>query len=177
MKSCLKLFSIAIIYTLKALSADAQTATITGSILADGKPVELASILLHPTNMGALSDASGNFFIQNIPAGNYQLRISCVGYNDYAKTILLKSGDHLSFTVPLVSNKATLSEVVVTGVSKTTLIRENPVAIVSVATKKIEQTNESNIIDVLVKNVPGLHAVKTGPNISRPLITSAFSML
>ena len=40
----------------------------------------------------------------------------------------------------------------------------------TVSLKKIELTNENNIIDVLVKNVPGLNAVKTGPNISKPFI-------
>lgn len=35
---------------------------------------------------------------------------------------------------------------------------------------KIEKSAESNIIDVLVKNAPGLKAVKTGPNISKPFI-------
>ncbi|MFD2147678.1 TonB-dependent receptor [Mucilaginibacter antarcticus] len=34
----------------------------------------------------------------------------------------------------------------------------------------MEQATESNVIDVLVKNVPGLNAVKTGPNISKPFI-------
>ncbi|HVZ95688.1 MAG TPA: TonB-dependent receptor, partial [Chitinophagaceae bacterium] len=63
-----------------------------------------------------------------------------------------------------------LNEVVVTGVSKAVLIRENPIAIASVSSKAIENTTETNIIDVLVKNVAGLNAVKTGPNISKPFI-------
>ncbi|HMH23535.1 MAG TPA: TonB-dependent receptor [Puia sp.] len=63
-----------------------------------------------------------------------------------------------------------LQEVVVTGLSRATLIRENPVPIASVRAVTIDRTIESNAIDVLVKNVPGLNAVKTGPNISKPLI-------
>jgi iron complex outermembrane receptor protein len=64
----------------------------------------------------------------------------------------------------------TLNEVIVTGVTRASLIRENPVSIISISLKQIEQTNESNIIDVLVKNAPGLNAVKTGANISKPFI-------
>jgi len=63
-----------------------------------------------------------------------------------------------------------LDEVVVTGVSRATLIRQNPVAIAAVSSKTIDRTIEPNIIDALVKNVPGLNAVKTGPNISKPFI-------
>lgn len=34
----------------------------------------------------------------------------------------------------------------------------------------MEKTNETNIIDALVQNTPGLVAVKTGPNVSKPFI-------
>ena len=63
-----------------------------------------------------------------------------------------------------------LSEVVVTGASRPIRIRENPVSIVSIPSVAIDRTVSSNIIDVLVKNTPGLNAVKTGPNISKPFI-------
>ena len=63
-----------------------------------------------------------------------------------------------------------LDEVVVTGLTRATILRENPVAIMGVSTKTIDKTIEPNIIDALVKNVPGLTALKTGPNISKPFI-------
>jgi len=41
---------------------------------------------------------------------------------------------------------------------------------VAISPKQIATTNSTNIIDVLVKNAPGMTAVKTGPNISKPFI-------
>ena len=64
----------------------------------------------------------------------------------------------------------TLNEVVVTGVARATPLRENPVAITLVPARAIDRALETNIIDALVKNTPGLNAVKTGPNISKPFI-------
>lgn len=64
----------------------------------------------------------------------------------------------------------TLNEVIVTGVSRATLARKSPIAITRVSSRAIDRTIEANIIDALVKNVPGLNAVKTGPNISKPFI-------
>lgn len=64
----------------------------------------------------------------------------------------------------------TLNEVVVSGTSRPIRIRENPVAITAVQAKAIDRTVSSNIIDALVLNAPGLQAVKTGPNISKPFI-------
>ena len=64
----------------------------------------------------------------------------------------------------------TLNEVIVTGVSRATLARKSPIAITRVSSRAIDRAVESNLIDALVKNVPGLNAVKTGPNISKPFI-------
>jgi len=63
-----------------------------------------------------------------------------------------------------------LSEVVVSGASRPIRIRENPLSIIAIPSAAIDRTVSSNIIDVLVKNTPGLNAVKTGPNISKPFI-------
>jgi iron complex outermembrane receptor protein len=87
----------------------------------------------------------------------------------YTKTKI--SGNASAYLhINLIKTPASLEEVVITGVSKATLIRENPVPIATVSSIKIEKTIESNIIDVLMKNVPGLNTVKTGPNISKPFI-------
>lgn len=64
----------------------------------------------------------------------------------------------------------TLGEVVVSGTSRPIRLRENPVAITAIPAKAIDRTVSSNIIDVLVQHTPGLQAVKTGPNISKPFI-------
>ncbi|WP_304342815.1 TonB-dependent receptor [Chryseobacterium koreense] len=68
------------------------------------------------------------------------------------------------------SNFLDLEEVIISGSTRASLASENPIAIASVSSKQIERTAENNIIDILVKNVPGLKAVKTGPNISKPFI-------
>lgn len=150
-------------------TANAQ-GTLTGTVTSENKPVPYVSILLAETAFGTVTDSSGNFIIKNIPAKNYILKASAIGYDNLEKTIFLKKNDEIKLNIILISNNKSLNEVVVTGVSKATLIRENPVAIIAVSSKQIEQTTESNIIDALVKNVPGLNAVKTGANISKPFI-------
>jgi iron complex outermembrane receptor protein len=63
-----------------------------------------------------------------------------------------------------------LHVVVVTGIRGAVLLRETPLAMVAVSSKKLLTTIEPNIVDALVLHVPGLNAVKTGPNISKPFI-------
>ncbi|MGN6541900.1 MAG: TonB-dependent receptor [Ginsengibacter sp.] len=166
MKFILSLMAIAVF----SFASNAQTASISGKVTLDNKSISFASVGLTGTGFGATTDSLGNFIIKNIPEGTYTLRASFIGYDNFEKTISLKNGDRISLNIQLTASSKTLNEIVVTGVSRATLIRENPVAITSVSTKQIEQTSESNSIDVLVKNVPGLNAVKTGPNISKPFI-------
>lgn len=144
--------------------------TITGVVkdLETKNTIGFATIHFLNSRVRTTTDAFGKFII-SFPENrtNGKLVVSSLGY---ASDTLLVSNEKESYEIFLKPKQGILNEVVVTGVSKAMLLRENPIAIVSVGTKAIESTTESNIIDVLVKNVAGLNAVKTGPNISKPFI-------
>ncbi|MBN8822199.1 MULTISPECIES: TonB-dependent receptor [unclassified Spirosoma] len=146
------------------------TRQIRGSVTdADNhKPIPFGTITLIGQNKGAITDARGQFSL-SIKADTlaHDLVISCVGYK--SDTITVTPGTDM-YTATLLSVVNSLNEVVVTGVTRGTLLRQNPVAILAISHRAIEGTASSNIIDVLVKNAPGLNAVKTGPNISKPFI-------
>lgn len=63
-----------------------------------------------------------------------------------------------------------LHAITVTGVRGSVLLKETPISIVAVSSKALSTTIQPNIIDALTIHVPGLNAVKTGPNISKPFI-------
>jgi iron complex outermembrane receptor protein len=167
MKHLLVLFTLIF---LCSLQSNAQTSGLSGKVSSAGKPVEYATVFLKGTSHATTSDSLGMFLLSNLAAGIYTLEVTGVEFIKTEKLINIEEGSYLSLTVELAADKHLLEEVVITGVTKATLIRENPVAILSISAKAIEQSNESNIIDALVKNAPGLNAVKTGPNISKPFI-------
>jgi iron complex outermembrane recepter protein len=148
----------------------AQTKLITGIVkdFSTLQPVAFCSISIPAHVNGTTSNAEGKFsisFSQNLL--NSKLVVSSLNYVNDTLQLIAGKNDYVILLKPLTGF---LSEIVVTGVSKATLERENPIPVNTVSLKKIELTNENNIIDVLVKNVPGLNAVKTGPNISKPFI-------
>lgn len=148
----------------------AQNLTITGTVKDkdSGQPVRYGSISVLHNSSGAKIDGNGRFKL-NLPEHTTSpfIVISSIGFqSDTLKITVSKT----FYEILLQPARGNLNEVVVTGVSRATLARENPVPVISVSSRKIEQAAESNIIDVLVKNVPGLNAVKTGPNISKPFI-------
>jgi iron complex outermembrane receptor protein len=155
---------------LSTLTCFGQTLPVSGVVRdADTRePVSYGTVTVRPLKTGTATNVRGTFTLtipQNI--SNPVLVISCIGYQTDTVAVIQTKSNYEIFLIP---DKRSLNEVVVTGVSRATLARENPIPIISVSTKKMEQATESNVIDVLVKNVPGLNAVKTGPNISKPFI-------
>ncbi|MCW3084642.1 MAG: putative tonB-linked outer rane receptor [Bacteroidetes bacterium] len=158
------------LFLLLSIHAVAQHHLITGMIkdAETRQALPFCSIGILKTKTGGNSDSYGKFKLE-IPAelNNPELIITCIGYKTDTLKIFSAKNEYLILLKPLPEK---LNEVVVTGVSKATLIRENPIPVINVSVKNIDRANESNIIDALVKNVPGLNAVKTGPNISKPFI-------
>ncbi len=148
----------------------AQTSMISGLIRSDGKPVEFASVALDKTTFGTQADSDGRFSLANLPDGRYVLQASAIGFQPYTRTINLRSGNPLNLAIDLASTNTTLSEVVVTGVSRATELRKSPIAIAVMNRKEMNYNVNNNIVDAVLKGVPGMSAVTTGPNVSKPFI-------
>lgn len=147
-----------------------QAQSISGVVkdAATGQPLFSATVAFSKSSTGSVTDAFGKFKLhppKGITAA--KMVVSSLGY---ASDTIEISEERAFYEISLKPTQGILNEVVVTGVSKAMLLRENPISIVSVGTKAIEITAESNIIDAVAKNVPGLSTVKTGPNISKPFI-------
>jgi len=109
--------------------ANAQTATVSGSVWCDHKPIEQANVFLLKTQMGARTDSSGRFQLKKIPVGEYKIIVSALGYGKIQKLINLRENDHLDLKLEMLSNNSALNEVVVTGTLKEVKRLESPVPV------------------------------------------------
>jgi len=157
-------------FIIPCIATNAQTRTITGVVrtLDTHVPLSYCNVLQLDSTNGTSTGKKGDFKIE-LPAGEAALKLvfRMIGYKPDTLLILPIKDDYEIFLKP---EEKMLEEIILTGVGRATLIRENPVPIASVSARQIEKTAESNVIDALVKNAPGLMAVKTGPNISKPFI-------
>lgn len=162
------LYLLNVLLLVPPLKPQAQTVGGTVKDAVTLQPIPGCSISLINTTIGTTCTSEGKFTL-TLPknATSARIAVSSLGYA--SDTIHITSAKS-TYLITLKPTAGALGEVVVTGVSKATLARESPVPVSVVSTKKIEQSAESNIIDVFAKNVPGLNAVKTGPNISKPFI-------
>ena len=157
-------------FFITAISVCGQTAIISGKITTNKIPIIYANVSLDSIELGATTDSIGFYSIKDIPAGTYTIMVSNMGNEAQSKRISITKGQHITLDFYLNRIASNLNEFVVTGVSKATLIRENPLAMETISPKQIDQTIDNNLIDAIAKNAPGFDAVKTGPNVSKPFI-------
>ncbi len=132
----------------------------------DNRPVASATIILAGTGKKILSDSTGHFEISNIEKGKHQIRISSMGFSPVTKQISFPGKE----VIRLMETEQELDQVVVTAVTGATKIKRTPVSIAIVSQKEMNKSTSHNVIDALLKSVPGVSAITTGPNISKPFI-------
>jgi iron complex outermembrane receptor protein len=149
---------------------DAIVGTLTGTVTdkADGKPVIGASVSIPDLRIGAITDVNGHYTLNHIPKGIYLLQVTYIGYATFNQRVDLTKTTVLDLQMHASSIET--GEVVITGVSKATEIKRDPVPMVAVSKSYIDQrSGAGNIIDAIA-NLPGVSAVTTGPNVSKPFI-------
>ena len=154
----------------EAASAQTTTGTIRGRVVVGNKGLELATVALPGTTLGTSTDVQGRYELRAVPAGTHTVVFSSVGYQLQRRQLTITAGQATEATVELTAVPAALAEVVVTGVSRATEVRKSPVPIAVLSKREVNLNSNGNLIDAAVKGVPGLSAVTTGPNISKPFI-------
>jgi len=92
------------------------TGTIKGKTVDEnGKEIPFVNVLVVNTNIGAASDAYGNYEIKNVPAGIHHLRASAVGYRAVTSNITVTAGEITTQNFTLEQDLLGMHEVVVTG--------------------------------------------------------------
>ncbi|QES89993.1 TonB-dependent receptor [Rhizosphaericola mali] len=132
------------------------------------KPLPGATVSIPDLHLTVETDENGKYAIKNIPNGTYLLQISYEGYGTFIQKIDFSTTTSLN--VKLKISIIESNNIVVTGVSKATEIKRDPVPMVVVNKSYINQrAGAGNVIDE-ISNIPGVSAVTTGPNISKPFI-------
>jgi iron complex outermembrane receptor protein len=152
------------------ITTDGVIGTLTGTITdkADGKSIPGATISIPDLRLGTVSDANGKYNINSLPKGVYLVQVSFIGYATFNQRVDFSKTSQLD--VKLQASSIEAAEVVVTGVSKATEMKRDPIPMAAVSKTYIDQHSAStNVIDEIA-NLPGISAVTTGPNVSKPFI-------
>lgn len=126
---------------------DGTDANLVGHILDKntGEHLPFISVVLQGTMLGTTSDASGHFYLKNLPEGEFILEISAIGYKTIARPITLKKGRTLELNFHLEEEAIALGGVVVTASRSETLRQLAPTLVNVVDAKVFTQTNSVNL--------------------------------
>ena len=120
--------------------ASSQTATISGKIVEEEVGMPFVNVALQGTTLGAATQDDGSFRIQRIPAGDYTLVVSAMGYLPIRKSISLAEGQNLGLgTLAITANTLGLQEVVVTGTMTETYLTNSPVKVEVIPAAKLQR--------------------------------------
>jgi iron complex outermembrane recepter protein len=132
-----------------------------------GESIIGATVYFPDLKTGAVSDTGGTYKIYNLPQAKLLVQVSYLGYKSIVEKVDLSSFTSMNFVME--QAVAEMNEVVVTGTSRATEIKRNPVPMVTLDRRELQQNLNTNIIDAIAK-LPGISAVTTGPNVSKPFI-------
>jgi iron complex outermembrane recepter protein len=145
------------------------TCTLKGKILnkQTGETIPGAVVLIPDLKKVTLSDLNGNYHFENLPNISLMVKVTYLGF----KTIL----ENIDFSITTIQDFklepsiTEINEVVITGTSRSAEINRSPIPIMVIDRKSIDQILTTNIIDAIAKQ-PGINAVTTEPNVSKPFI-------
>jgi len=95
----------------------AATASIRGTVVEalTGQPIDAVQVLIVGRNIGALSNANGEFVLQRVPAGRHVVRTIRLGSAPAEQVVEIGEGETKVIRFALTRAALNLSEVVVTG--------------------------------------------------------------
>lgn len=122
-----------------------------------------ASIWIQQLNKGTTSDNQGNYFIENIPEGEWSIIVSMVGYQTLEQKVVFLSDTDQQLDIRLNNSNELLGEVVVSSSRYPERLSEIPTSISVVNTQQLNhfEQSSSNLNEILEFTVPGL-APSTG---------------
>lgn len=138
-----------------ALNGVSQSGSLSGKVVSNQSGLPFVKVMLKGIMKGAVTDEYGQFLIDEIPVGEHVLKVNVVGFEQYEKTIQIKKGENLSLLVDLTSKNLSLTEVVVTGTMRQTMISNSPVKI-EVLNRAFFNSNPVNSVIEALETVNGV---------------------
>lgn len=120
-----------------------------------GEHLPYVSIVLKGTNIGTLTDATGHYFLKNLPEGVFQLEFSAVGYATQSKEVNLKDGITLQVEFSVYASAEALSDAVVTA-DRYEITKKNSSALISIMDSKLFDRASANTLSQGLVFQPGV---------------------
>ncbi|AIM39109.1 TonB-dependent receptor [Sphingobacterium sp. ML3W] len=146
---------LSIVFILFSVCAIAQTGQISGKISdTQGATLKAASVHIRKLKIGASSDDSGNYVLEKVPYGSWEVEVKYIGFNIYKELITIDS-ESVSKDFILEEKSDELEEVVISGTMKEVSKLESPVPVEAYTSKFFKANPTPSLFDAL-QNINGV---------------------
>ena len=154
-----KLLSLATILILTTNSVSSQSGVIKGSVVdaINNEAIPFANVFIENTKTGVSSDLDGNYIIENLKPGLYNITCSFVGYKPKSfSEIIVSSNKPTSLIIKLTESSTNLEEVEITA-SPFQKTEESPVSKRNISATEIYRNPGGNRdISKVIQSLPGV---------------------
>ncbi len=146
--------------------AIAQTGTLTGEVTdsRSGEVLVGVNIFVEELERGAVTNIDGLYSIENIPVGEYNLRITYVGYTVIEEQVTVTEGENV-MDYMMVPDLIGLDEMLVTGQQIERQARSLAYSVSRISGEEVARARESNFVDALAGKIPGVDIQSQSGNI------------
>lgn len=120
-----------------------------------GEHLAFINIFLKGTTIGTVSDATGHYFLKNLPEGKYTLVMQSIGYQTIERTVTLRKGKTLEVNFEALEDAISLDGVVVSANRNETTRRLAP-SLVNVLDSRMFETNNATSLSDGLNFQPGV---------------------
>lgn len=149
------ILSLCCVFTLAwaddAPALNPSDANIVGHILdkKTGEHLSYMTVFLKGTTIGTSTDATGHYYLKNLPEGKFTLVMKTIGFKTIEKPVTLKKGKTLEMNFEAEEDAVSLDGVVVSANRNETTRRLAPSLVNVLDSKTFETTNATSLADGL----------------------------
>ncbi len=172
MRTMLGFIAILFIATFAAVGSGATALAITaggalrGTITdsRSGAPLPQVNVRIEGTSLGAASGDDGSYTVEGIPAGEYSVQVSLIGYEtEVRQSIVIDENAETPMDFTLKETSVSIDEVVVYGASlRKERLTEAPSAISVIEPAQVKLLGGSGQAPKVLESQPGVDIVQSG---------------
>lgn len=156
----LSVLSGPLLYNAVLFAQTGETAVIKGIVkLPGGSALANANIGLAGTNKGTTTAPDGTYELTGIPAGEYVLTATFIGYEDASREVLIRPGQVLEVDLELGEAHYQMPQVNILATRMDGIFETVPGAVTYISKQEIDRMNPVNTNEVLRRS-PGVHVVE-----------------
>jgi iron complex outermembrane receptor protein len=150
-------------------SVYSQERYVLSGVISDetSQPLPGAYVFLTPSGQGTVTDADGKYMIEHVGQGDYQVKVSFVGYKTLVKTLQISKNE--VFNARLSTKSVDLQEVTVAGDYAEKRKKEESLNVEVVNDDYLKQNLGGSLMKSM-ERLPGVSTIDIGSGQSKPVI-------